>query len=110
MPDGRIQRPVVRRWHRQLGSGVRDTKSAGCVCQRPHVHGMDQEQHTHRPAVFVDGRRLLNAILHEQNAIGFHPFVDPIPLPLITYLPFEAAIDYTVNCSGCRLCVYPAGK
>jgi len=108
--DGRIPRSVVRRWHRQLGRGVRDTKSAGCVCQRSHVHGMDQEQHTYRPAVFADRRRVLNAILHEQNAISFYPFVDPIPMPIITYLPFEVAIDCTVNYSGCRLCVYPAGK
>jgi len=111
VPDGRIQRSVVRGWHRQLGRGVRYTKSAGCVCQRAHVHGMDQEQHTHRPAVFVDRRRVLNAIFREQNAIGSHLFVDPIPMSLITYLPlFETAIDCIVICSGFRLWVSPTGK
>jgi len=79
MPDGRIQRPVVRGWHRQLGRGVCNPKPAGCVCQRAYVHGLDQEQHTNRPAVFVDRRRVLSAIFQEQNE---HPFSHPIPPPI----------------------------
>lgn len=118
MPDGRIQRPVVRGWHRQLGRGVRNTQLAGCVCQRTHVHGMDQEQHTHRPAVFVDRRRLLRAKrkakFNEQNAIGFHPFVDLIPMSphhLYYYIPNQSwNLVCTVIYSDYRLWVSPTGK